>query len=120
VAAWLFIVLGTMGLAAAGAASVFFGMAARAVGASGDESAPLGVAVLGLTGIALTILLVALGVPSLICGVGLLKFRRWARLLGIVLAAIALLHMPLGTLFGLYVLWVLFQKDTERLFGLAE
>ena len=58
---------------------------------------------------------VATSIPSLICGVGLLKFKRWARILGIVLAALTLIHFPFGTAFGVYALYVLFQKGTEAL-----
>jgi len=71
---------------------------------------------MGLTGALLVSVLLAFSIPSIICGWGLLKFKRWARLLGIVLAAIAVLKFPIGTAFGVYALWVLFSKQTEPLF----
>ena len=77
--------------------------------------AVLGSTILGLTGVALLIFTLATSIPSLICGVGLLKYKRWARVLGIVLAALTLIHFPIGTAFGVYTLYVLFQKDTEAL-----
>jgi hypothetical protein len=119
VVAVLFLVFGALGLIAAVVASLAFGVAASFVGASGDQNAPLGVAVLGLTGVALAVFLTALSIPSVICGWGLLKLRRWARILGIVLAAISLIRVPLGTIFGIYALWVLFQKETEQMFGVG-
>jgi hypothetical protein len=113
VVAWIFIAGGIIGLIGAAGLSVAFGFAARAAGAAGDEDAALGRAILGLTGIALTIVLVALSIPSVACGWGLLRTRNWARLLGIVLAALALTAFPIGTIVGVYVIWVLFRIETE-------
>ncbi|HUF48695.1 MAG TPA: hypothetical protein VMM93_12840, partial [Vicinamibacterales bacterium] len=75
-------------------------------------------ALLSLGGVAMTMALVALAIPALLCGWGLLKFGKWARVLAIILGAIALIEFPLGTLFGVYVLVVMFRKDGEALFGL--
>jgi len=116
VVAALFIVFSALGVVMAMFSSLFFGALASFVGATGEEGAPLGAAVLGFTGLSLTIFMLAVSIPGLICAWGLLKFRRWARLLGIVLAAISLLRVPLGTAFGVYALWVLFSKETETLF----
>ncbi len=55
--------------------------------------------------------------PGLITGFGLLSWKPWARILGIVLCAIQLIHIPLGTILGIYGLWVLLNSDTERLFS---
>ena len=41
----------------------------------------------------------------------------WNIILAIVLAALQLLGFPFGTIFGIYVLWVMLNKDTERLFS---
>ena len=54
--------------------------------------------------------------PGLIAGIGLLKFRPWARILGIVVAILNLINIPIGTVVGIYALWVLFSRETERLF----
>jgi hypothetical protein len=90
---------------------------AALVGASHEEGAGVGAAVLGFTGIALSIFFLVMSVPSILCGWGLLRYRRWARLLGIVLAAIALVRMfPFGTVFGVYALWMLFRKEVEARF----
>jgi hypothetical protein len=53
---------------------------------------------------------------SLACGWGLLRRRRWARVTGVVLAAGVLAFYPLGTLAGVYALWVLLSRRTEALF----
>jgi hypothetical protein len=52
-----------------------------------------------------------------VLGWGLLKFKPWARILGIVLCAINLINIPFGTILGAYGLWVLLNKDTERIFS---
>jgi uncharacterized membrane protein (DUF2068 family) len=61
----------------------------------------------------------ALGIPSLIAGIGLLKLRNWARVLAVVLAIVALTSFPIGTAAGVYTLWVLTHKETEQLLGMA-
>jgi O-antigen/teichoic acid export membrane protein len=61
----------------------------------------------------------ALGVPSLIAGIGLLKQKDWARTLAVALAFLALACFPLGTVAGLYTLWVMTQKETEALSAAA-
>jgi hypothetical protein len=116
ITAILFLVFGVALTAAAFFSSLLFGGLAYLIGASHDEGAPLGAALMGLTGAALTIVLLLFSVPAVICGWGLLRYRRWARLLGIVLAAIALLRVPVGTLFGAYALWVFFSRRSEPLF----
>lgn len=112
----LFIVFGVLGVFGAFFTSLVFGVLATILGASHEHGAPFGLAMLGLAGMALTVMLLVLSIPSIICGIGLLRFRRWARILGIILAAIGLLRFPVGTLFGVYALVILFRKDTEALF----
>jgi len=58
-----------------------------------------------------------LSLPGIVTGIGLLRLRPWARILGIVLSALSLLMVPFGSLLGIYGLWVLLSKDTERLFN---
>lgn len=116
ITAILFLIFGGLLTLGAAFSSVLFGGLAFLVGTSRDSGAPLGAALMGVTGLALTIILLLFSVPSIICGWGLLRHRRWARLLGIALAAIALLRVPIGTIFGAYALWVLFSKRTEPLF----
>jgi hypothetical protein len=61
----------------------------------------------------------ALGIPSLVAGIGLLKHKGWARVWAIVLAILALASFPIGTAAGIYALWVLTQKETEALLAAA-
>ena len=69
--------------------------------------------ILGGIGAAFAIFVGVLGLPSLVCGWGLLTYRRWARVLGIVLSILHVPNVPLGTLLGGYGLWVLLN-DAQR------
>jgi hypothetical protein len=112
----LFIVFGLFGCVLAMFSSFLFSVLGGIVGSSGERGAAAGVAVLGLAGVALAVFLLVVSVPAIICGWGLLTKRSWARILGIILASIGLIRVPFGTIFGIYALWVLFNKDTEALF----
>ena len=111
------IALGAIGLLVAVLLVVVFGGAAGIVGASGDPEASIAIPIIGLTGMTLVAFLLATSLPGVIIGVGLLRLRPWARIAGIVISIIGLMMIPFGTLVGLYGLWVLFSKDTERLFA---
>lgn len=54
-------------------------------------------------------------VPCFVCGWGLLRRRHWSRTVGMILAAVALVEVPIGTAFGVYALVVLFK--TEAVFA---
>ena len=62
-------------------------------------------------------MVVVLSLPGIIAGIGLLKLQPWARILAIVISALNLLNVPIGTALGVYGLWVLLQAETERLFA---
>jgi hypothetical protein len=117
VIAAIFLVVGVFGLVTAILSTILFGVLATAAGMSGDTDAPIGGALLGLAGAALSLALLTFAVPAILCSWGLFTFRGWARILAIVLAVIAVIQFPLGTLFGVYALFILFQKDTEALFA---
>jgi hypothetical protein len=110
------IAFGAIGLLFAVLMVFVFGGAAGIVGASGDPDARIAIPIIGLTGMALVGFLAITSLPSVVVGIGLLKFRPWARIAGIVLSIVALVLVPFGTIIGAYGLWVLFSRDTERLF----
>ena len=114
------IALGVLGLMAAALMLIGLGGAAGIISASADpDDAAIAIPILSVAGTALVVVLFAFSLPSVITGIGLLYFKSWARVLGIVLSAIALLGFPWITLLGVYGLWVLFSRDTERLFSPA-
>jgi hypothetical protein len=117
VTAVLFILMGVVLIFLAVLMSLVFSVVGGVVGASGEEDAVVALAALGLTGVALTIFLLVMSVPYIICGWGLWKRRSWARIMGIVLAILALLEFPIGTAFGVYALIILFKGETEKLFS---
>ena len=110
------VVLGAFGLLIAAATMLIFGGATWLVGAAGGPDAATAIPILGLTGAALSTFLLVLSLPALVIGVGLLQRRAWARVAGIVISLFNLFNFPFGTLVGVYGLWVLFAKDTERVF----
>ena len=110
------VAFGAMGVMLALLMIFVFGGAAGIVGASGDPEAAIAVPIIGLTGTALVGFLLMTSLPSVIVGIGLLRLRPWSRIAGIVISIIALMMIPFGTIVGAYGLWVLFSKDTERLF----
>jgi hypothetical protein len=117
VLAVLFIALSALGVFAALVLMAVFGVGAGIVGAVGDPDAAIALPIIGFTGTALVFFMLAISLPGLITGWGLLKFRPWARIVGIVLCAIHLINIPFGTILGVYGLWVLLNSETERMFG---
>jgi hypothetical protein len=90
------------------------------VGATAEpQDAAIAIPILGIAGMALVTMFGVFSLPSLITGYGLLYFKSWARIVGIVLSAVSLINFPLGTAVGVYGLWVLLNKETERLFDVA-
>ena len=72
--------------------------------------------VLAFLGIALPVLIGVISVIGLIGGIALLSYRGWARILVIIVSALGCLNIPIGTLVGVYTIWVLMQDDTVKLF----
>jgi hypothetical protein len=96
----------------------FFGGLAAFIGvAGGGFDAGIGSALLGLAGSIIFFFAFVLALPGLIVGIGLLNHRPWARVGGIVLSALELLNVPIGTALGLYGLWVLLRPESEALFA---
>ena len=58
------------------------------------------------------IFLIASGVLGILAGWGLLERQSWARMLAIVLAFFALFHIGIGTVLGIYTLWVLLPSES--------
>ena len=91
-------------------------MFAGMVSTSGEPDAAVGATVLGFAGIAVTLFAGTLAAAFLATAWGLFKLKPWARIVGIVMAALCLTSLPFGTIFGVYALIILFKKDTEALF----
>lgn len=114
--AWLNIILGALGVV--GALVIFAGaqiLPLILAHAAGDDAA-IPVAVVQVVVILVMGIILVMSLPCLMLGYGLLNFRPWARILGLVLAAVNLLNVPFGTAIALYGFWVLLKPETEALF----
>jgi hypothetical protein len=96
-----------------GAVVVFFGLN-FARGFVADEEIPN--MVLKTLSISIPLLIGFLSTLGLVGGIGLLYHFPWSRYLVIVVAALGCLNIPIGTLKGVYSLWVLLQDDAIKLF----
>jgi hypothetical protein len=111
------IAFGAFGLALAFLVLLLFGGIAGLVGVSGEEGAFVAAPVVGIIGTLLFLVMALLSLPGIVAGIGLLGFRPWARILAIIVSAVHLLNIPLGTLLGVYGLWALLNSEGEALFG---
>lgn len=109
--AGLSVLFGLMAFFVTGAVTYVVGSAAW------PADADLAVPLIRLAGAVVAVFCFGWAVPGFVIGLGLLKRRPWARLLGIVMSALSLMYVPFGTALGVYGLWVLFHRDTERLFA---
>ena len=65
---------------------------------------------------AISVIIAVRPLLGFLSGWGLLKYKPWARIVGFVLSALNRLRVASHTALGMYVLWVLSYKQTERLF----
>jgi hypothetical protein len=86
------------------------------VGAGIISHDPQALTITTIVGVAIACFLILTSIPEIIGGFGLLKRRPWARVLVLVIAVMDLMFIPIGTLIGIYELWVLLQEDTAKLF----
>jgi len=75
--------------------------------------------IIPIVGTAVFLFLLITSIPEIIGGFGLLKRRPWARILILIVACLDLLWIPIGTIIGIYELWVLLQDKTVQLFNPA-
>ena len=86
-----------------------------AKGVVGNDEIPS--MVLGFLSVSVPLLIGFLSTLGLVGGIGLLSFQSWARYLVMIVAAVGCLNIPIGTLKGVYSLWVLLQDETIKLFN---
>jgi len=112
----LHIILGALAVFGGIIVLLIFGGVSALVNMS-DHPGDLPAPVLGLIGGVIFILFLVLSLPGLIIGIGLVQFRPWARIAGIIVSAFDLLGFPFHTALGIYGLWVLLNRETEQMFG---
>jgi len=108
---WLHIVSNALLLV--GGVLMFFFLVGLGVFIQDPEALPI-LATVGTVG---GILMVALAIPGLVAGVGLLKRQGWARIVALVLAVFSLPNFPLGTAMGIYTGFVLLQQAATEYFA---
>jgi hypothetical protein len=86
------------------------------VGAGIISQDPEALTITSIVGIAVGFFLILTSIPEVIGGFGLLKRRPWARVLVLIIAVLDLFMIPIGTIIGIYELWVLLNEDTAKLF----
>jgi hypothetical protein len=107
---WLWIIMGALGLI--GAFCAFVSIAGGGL-ISGDQDALIATSI---TATAIGAFVFLISIPNIIAGIGLLKYKSWARILAIILAVLNLFAFPIGTALGIYTLWALLNKETAPLF----
>lgn len=111
VLSWLYIILGILGIMTAiGIFVIIFGGGLI----SGDRVA---IRVTGMVAFLVAGFIIALSVPGIIVGAGLLKFQPWARILALVLGILNLPAVPIGTALGIYAIWALLDDETSSYFN---
>lgn len=111
----LFIVLNVLTLLAALGLALFFGAVGVAALSSGTSEGAEGAAV-SFFMLVLGGCFLAMGVPGLITGIGLLKRRPWSRPAALVLGILSLTNFPVGTALGIYAIWFFGQPESKRVF----
>jgi uncharacterized membrane protein len=54
-------------------------------------------------------------VPAIVGGIALLTRRSWSRILLLILGFLNLFNIPLGTILGIYTIWVLMNDEATRI-----
>ena len=83
---------------------------------SGDPDAR---AITTIVGSVIALALIPGAVARIIGGIALLMRKPWARVLVLILAVLDLLAIPMGTLVGIYTIWVLLQDEAQQLLALG-
>ena len=115
VLAILHIVFGVLGVLIGVVVFALFGGVAALVQDASNPSA-VAIPVMNLWGGIVLIVALAVSLPGLIAGIGLLSYRPWARAVTIVVSILELMNFPFGTALGVYGMWVLLTADGARLF----
>lgn len=69
---------------------------------------------MAIVGVFIVLMICVVSLPALIAGIGLIKFKPWSRVLGIIMSILHLFSIPVGTALGVYGLWVLFQPEARQ------
>ncbi len=113
VVAWLHVLESVLYIGGALLLVIFF----SGMGIMADDPQAFGI--LSIVGLVAAGFLLLIGIPVALAGWGLLNRRPWSRVLAMVLAVLGLFLFPIGTIVGVYVLWVLTSLPAAAYFGEA-
>ena len=108
---WLYIVLGILGVLA----GVFVLVILLGTGLITQDRDAM--TVLSIVGVGVAALVTLISAPNIVAGIGLLKFRSWARVLALILGLLNLPGFPFGTVLGVYTFVSLLNEDASALFA---
>jgi len=115
---YLYVVMSGLGILAGLILLLVMGGVAGILGSAvPDGDGAVAGSVVGLIGLIVAVIIVAVSLPGLAAGIGLLQHRSWARILAIIVSVLNLLSIPVGTAIGIYGLWVLLSVDAQRIFA---
>jgi len=109
----LWIASGILGLIIAG---IFFIILIGAGIISGLNDGAEALPILAIIASIVSSVILVLSVPSIIGGIGIMKKKEWGRVIGLILAALNILNIPLGTALGVYTFWALLSDEGQKLF----
>jgi hypothetical protein len=75
---------------------------------------PTAMGILGFIGFLVGGFLIAISIPGIFAGIGLVKMSPWSRVLAIVMGCLHLLNIPIGTALGVYTFWVLLNEESVK------
>jgi hypothetical protein len=75
------------------------------------------ITILGPATFLIGIFFLMIALPSIIAGIGLLRYRTWGRGLTLVLSFLRLLEFPFGTATAVYSFWVLLSQGGKRFYN---
>lgn len=104
------IVFGFLGLFIAG---ILFIAIAGGGFISGD---PTAMTITSIVAVVLSGIFSLFSIPEIVVGFAILKKKSWGRILGVIVAILDLINIPIGTAFGIYALWVLLNEETAQIF----
>jgi hypothetical protein len=108
---WLYIVLGILGvLAGLTVLTILLGTGVI----SGDREA---MGILFIVGVVVCGIVTLVSAPGIVVGLGLLKFKPWARVFALILGFLNLPGFPMGTVLGIYTFVSLLSEDAEAAFA---
>jgi hypothetical protein len=80
------------------------------------EGGPLATAILSTVMVIASGWIFLTGLANAVIGWGLWKQQEWGRIGALVLAALRLLNIPLGTVIGALIIWYLLREDVRQEF----